>query len=204
MEPPIKPGETWRLVVKGHPTPQGDLTAMPLMRKGGGGPVIGKGGRPIVNLVHANAKVLKPWRQDIAQLAVASGWPALGLAAIDEAVFLRVTFYFERPATHTGTGRNAGVLKDSAPLYPETTGADLDKLTRAVMDALTGIVWRDDKRVVTLAPRRRFGTPERVEIAVRRPRLRTVGELRALRDSGLEGSLVDDLSEQLRLETSAA
>lgn len=170
------------MTVIGHPVAQGDLTAMPLMKRGTRAPVIGKGGRPIINMVHSNAETLKPWRNEIAQMAVANGWKAMGLDALDEAVILRLTFYFSRPAAHFGTGRNAGVLKDSAPLYPEASGSDIDKLSRAVMDGLTGIVWKDDRRVVTLAPRRRYGTPERVEIAVTRPRIRTVGELRRLRD----------------------
>lgn len=186
MEAPIKPGETWRMTVKGHPVAQGDLSAMPLMRgkKGEGRtPVLGKGGVPVVNLTHQNADRLKPWRNEVASMACAHGWKALGLNALDEALIVRMTFYFKRPADHFGTGRNAGVLKDSAPLYPEKTGSDIDKLARAIMDSLTGIVWTDDRRVVTLAPRRRYGTPERVEIAVRRPALRTVGELRRLRDT---------------------
>lgn len=190
------------MTVLGHPVPQGDLTAMPLMKRGGGGPVVGKGGRPIVNQVHANAKALKPWRQEVAMTAVANGWPSMGAGELDEALIVRLTFYFARPLSHFGTGRNAGVLKDSAPLYPETTGADGDKLARGVLDALTGFVWKDDKRIVTLPVRKRFGTPERLELAVRRPRARTVGDLRALRD--LNPLEADALADALQLDLFAA
>lgn len=204
MNAPIEPGETWRMTVVGHPSPQGDLTARPLMRKSEKGlvPVIGKGGRPIVKQVHSNKDVLHPWRGDIAQTAVAMGWPGLGVAALDEALLVRITFYFTRPDGHFGTGRNAGVLKDSAPLYPEKTGADLDKLARAALDALTGLVWKDDKRIVTLPLRRRYALQERMEIAVRRPRAQTIGDLRRLRD--MNPLLADAMADELQLDLFAA
>lgn len=189
------------MTVKGRPVPQGDLTAFALTRADGS-PVRGKGGRQIVNQTHSNAKSLKPWRNEIAGMAIDAGWPALGLGALDEALIVRLTFVFHRPNDHYGTGRNAGVLKDGAPLYPEKTGGDLDKLTRGVLDALTGIVWKDDKRIVTLAPARRFGPVEQVEIAVRRPRVRTVGELRQLRD--MNPLLADALADELQLDLFAS
>lgn len=202
MGAPIEPGETWRMTVLGHPVPQGDLTGRPLMKKGGGGPVVGQGGRPIVVQAHTNAKALKPWRQDVAMTAVASGWPGMGVGELDEALFVRLTFYVSRPDSHFGTGRNAGVLKDSAPLYPERSGADSDKLARSVLDSLTGIIWKDDKRIVTLPVRKRYGTPERLELAVRRPRARTVGDLRRLRD--MNPLLADELADELQLDLFAA
>lgn len=200
MAAPIGPGETWKLVVKGTPVAQGRMSAIPVTRREGDRrvPVLGKGGLPIVNQTYTNESKLKPWRNEVAQMAVYGGWRALGMDALDEACELRCTFVFKRPDSHFGTGRNAGVLKDSAPLYPELTGADLDKLERAIMDALTGIVWKDDRRVVTGHHRRRYGDVEQVEIEVRRPRVRTVGELRELRGSAPD--LADDLADQLRIE----
>lgn len=195
MDAPIAPGESQKLIVYGRAVPQGDLTAMPLMKRGTKEPVRGKGGRVIVNQVHSNASSLKPWRQEIAGVAIEAGWPALGLAALDEAMQLQVTFFVKRPEAHFGTGRNAGILKDSAPLDPETSGGDVDKLARAVLDALTGIVFKDDKRVTVLRVKRRYGTPERAEITIRRPRVRTVGDLRAYRAQDPEWAeyLADDL-----------
>ena len=78
---------------------------------------------------------------------------------------LELHFYRARPRGHYGTGRNEGVLKPSAPAFP-TTKPDVTKLTRAVEDALTGIVWRDDAQVVELTARKFYGTPERVEVMV--------------------------------------
>lgn len=60
---------------------------------------------------------------------------------------LTIEFRLLRPKGHYGTGRNSGVLKKSAPGHVMVK-PDLTKLTRAVEDALTGIIWRDDSRVV--------------------------------------------------------
>ena len=40
-----------------------------------------------------------------------------------------------------------------------TTKPDTDKLVRLVLDALTGVVWRDDSQVVELAARKEYGEP---------------------------------------------
>ena len=56
-------------------------------------------------------------------------------------------FRFLRPQSHYGTGRNAGHVKDSAPLYP-TVRPDRTKVMRSTEDALTGILWKDDSQIV--------------------------------------------------------
>ena len=57
-------------------------------------------------------------------------------------------FYYTRPASHYGTGKNALTLKASAPTY-KPSAPDLDKLQRALGDALTqaGVI-RDDALIV--------------------------------------------------------
>lgn len=62
---------------------------------------------------------------------------------IDGPVRVSVGFHFRRPKLHYGTGRNAAQLKASAPRYHAQT-PDVDKLIRCLLDALTGIVFRDD------------------------------------------------------------
>ena len=42
----------------------------------------------------------------------------------------------------------------------------MTKLVRAVEDALTGLVWRDDAQVVVQTVRKRYGHPERAEVLV--------------------------------------
>ena len=59
---------------------------------------------------------------------------------------VEMTFYFPRPKSHYGTGKNVNVLKENAPTH-HTKKPDAMKLARAVEDALTGIVWKDDSQV---------------------------------------------------------
>lgn len=95
---------------------------------------------------------LAGWRYLLA-LRARQGWgksPWAGPVAAD------LRFYLPRPASHYGTGRNAGIVKASAPAVPGVK-PDLDKLVRAVFDSLTVAgVWADDSRVVDLAARKRY------------------------------------------------
>ena len=84
---------------------------------------------------------------------------------LDGPLRLRAVFVFPRPATHFGTGRNAGRLKPSAPVYCRTR-PDVDKLLRAIGDAITGVVFRDDARVVDVAAEKHYGAPPCAHIEV--------------------------------------
>ena len=75
---------------------------------------------------------------------------------MDGPLRLTLTFFRTRPLGHYGTGRNAAQLKDRAPDKP-TVRPDTVKLTRAVEDALTGVVWRDDSQVTTHLLKKRYG-----------------------------------------------
>lgn len=76
---------------------------------------------------------------------------------LDEAVRLEIEFVYDRPKNHFGTGRNAGCIKSSAPrFYEKTTMPDLTKIVRAVEDALTSVVWKDDSIVVQQATLKRY------------------------------------------------
>jgi Holliday junction resolvase RusA-like endonuclease len=72
-----------------------------------------------------------------------------------EAISCSLTFQFHRPLIHYGTGRNAETVKASAPVHP-TKPPDLDKLTRAIWDSLTSVVWVDDGQVVAATIRKQF------------------------------------------------
>lgn len=62
-------------------------------------------------------------------------------------------FYMKRPKSHF---RANGLLRDTAPAFP-LLYPDVDKLARAVMDALTaGSAWDDDARVVDLTALKRY------------------------------------------------
>ena len=73
-------------------------------------------------------------------------------------VHLKARFYFPRPKSHY---RKNGELRPNAIHYCPTK-PDLDKLLRAVGDALSGIVWRDDSQVVSVSASKLYteGPPE--------------------------------------------
>lgn len=66
-------------------------------------------------------------------------------------VALQMAFWFRRPKSHYGSGKNAAVLRFDAPKY-QVTKPDADNLAKAVMDALTtmGGLWNDDTQVAQL------------------------------------------------------
>lgn len=116
-------------------------------------------------MVESSAKV-KPWRQDVKYAALedlpAAGYPIIG------PVRVQVTFYLPRPKGHYRTGRNAGLLRDSAPLFPHTK-PDVDKLLRSTLDGMGEAgVWRDDSQVVGVGMWKRYAdaVPPGAEITV--------------------------------------
>ena len=119
-------------VVRGIPVPQGSL-------------------KPIRSASTGRAIVLPPaklaeWRQ---RIALAAGDAMGERPPFAGAISLSLRLAMPGPRGDYGTGRNAERLKPSAPPH-HVKRPDLDKLTRAVKDALTGTVYGDDSQVVRL------------------------------------------------------
>lgn len=127
------------IVVPGTPITQGSKTVVPAR------------GKRRATLRDQNGKTLKPWREKVtrhARDAARYHDPFTG------PVRVTIRFSFDRPASHYRTGRNAHLIKDSAPLYP-THKNDVDKLQRACFDALTDAeVWADDGQIVDVRARK--------------------------------------------------
>jgi len=125
-----------RILVLGIPQPQGNKTAF-----------VVKGRAVLVEGRRKESRAsFQSWRQAVAHEAAA--WAKLsGLPApIDGPVRMDVTFSLPRPK--------------SAPkrvLHPAAR-PDVDKLLRAVLDSLTGIVFTDDARVVKCNVEKKFAT----------------------------------------------
>lgn len=96
-----------------------------------------------------------PWRADVKLRAEQA---MRGLPPLTGPVEILADFALKRPKHHYGTGRNASTLKPSAPFWCETA-PDADKLARAIGDALTGVVFRDDAQVSRWTIWKRYGTP---------------------------------------------
>ena len=74
---------------------------------------------------------------------------------IDTPLSLTMVFTFERPKGHMGTGRNEGLVKDSAP-NRHAIKPDLDNLVKFAMDCMTGTVYEDDKQVDWVCARKLY------------------------------------------------
>lgn len=124
-----RPSSEVTLTVYGLPAPQGSK------RHVGNGVMI------------ESSKKVKPWRQDVKQAALdaIAGHP--DWTPLDGPLVASMTFTFARPKSHYRTGRNAHLLRDTAPARPAVT-PDLSKILRSTEDALTGVIWADDARVV--------------------------------------------------------
>lgn len=68
---------------------------------------------------------------------------------------LKVSFLFARPQSHY---RANGQLKPSAPRYCTTRIGDLDKLVRALCDALQGLCYLDDSQIIEINATRRYAS----------------------------------------------
>lgn len=96
---------------------------------------------------------LTMWRAAVA----AAGGEAYGRGElIEDAIVMTTQFTFPRPKSHFGTGKNARKLKASSPSLP-IGKPDITKLVRAVEDALTGVVYKDDSQIVSSMPSKMYG-----------------------------------------------
>jgi len=112
--------------------------------------------------VYESSKAVGPWRE-----AIRAETQRAAEAPITGPVEVRIGFRLTRPASHYGTGRNAGQLRAAAPAYPCGQRDDIDKLTRAVLDGLkAGGAYTDDGHVVTLAAAKGYADQPGADIEV--------------------------------------
>ena len=117
----------------------------------------------------SNAPEVRTWQGSIAQVAERAGVTPKG-----GPVELVCWFVFPRPKSHYRTGKHAGELRNDAPTLMDVR-PDKDKLERAVLDALTGVAYRDDAQVALGSSGKRYthveevsGVHIRVRLAVTR------------------------------------
>jgi len=80
-------------------------------------------------------------------------------------VVVSYRFFYARPKSHYGTGRNADVLKDPGRIQ-HMQRPDLINLIKCLEDALTGIVWKDDSQVAEMDAVKFWGEKDSTEIEV--------------------------------------
>lgn len=130
--------------VRGLPVSQGSARAF-----------VVKGKAVIATDANRQSSPLGAWRTAIAQEARdAMG----GIALLEGPVLVDVCFVLPRPRSHylpATKSRPVPELRLDAPAWVSRT-PDLDKATRALFDALTLVVWRDDAQVAVLMARKRY------------------------------------------------
>lgn len=113
------------------------------------GQPVPQGSMKVINghVIHTRGSALASWRSSIALAARKAGaFPSR------EPITITMTFIFSRPRT----------VKRLEPTVPP----DLDKLVRAVLDALTAIAYVDDSQVVELYAKKMYGLTPGVKIQV--------------------------------------
>lgn len=114
-------------------------------------------------LTDDNASKLKPFREAVAVEAAA----AMACAAIGPIMGgpLRVDATFEFPFLRSHFKSDGVTLRNDRPTYKESR-PDLDKLQRAIGDAMTGVCYRDDAQIAEWRVRRIYSSSPGVTITV--------------------------------------
>lgn len=139
-----------RITVYGHAQPAGSKRGFPRKRSNGS---------TFVSIVDANPNA-KDWKNAVASAAreAYSGDLLNGPLAVS------MVFYRPRPKGHfTSSG---GLSKSGRTTPYPTPKPDVLKLARAVEDALTGVVYRDDAQIVDEHIAKSWGEPARCEIEI--------------------------------------
>lgn len=141
--------------VYGRPAPKGSKRAIPL-----------RNGRTFLK---EQSPRYQEWIEAVkAATRDAMGNNAWGSPDREAPVSVTVTFLFQRPKSHFGTGRNAGMVKASAPAFMTQT-PDVDKLLRSTLDGLVvaGAVV-DDRQFVRVETTKMWAgdTPSQAVITV--------------------------------------
>lgn len=129
----------WKFRVEGEAVPQGSMVAF----------ISKTTGRAMMK--PGNEKALKAWRRHVAQTASASRPPWLREPA-DGPVYAAFVFVRERGDDYLADGHT---LKKGARRFPDTS-PDIDKQVRSCLDALTGVAFTNDARVVTCLATKRY------------------------------------------------
>jgi Holliday junction resolvase RusA-like endonuclease len=128
----------------GIPQTKGSARAFAFRRKKG--PRAGKLGVSVQNDNPAEGE----WRAVVA-LAGAGAMPP-GFSYNAAPLSVQLLFKLPRPKSHYG----ARGLKERFRSAVPSTKPDVDKLIRSVLDALTGIIWRDDSQVIEIRARKEY------------------------------------------------
>jgi crossover junction endodeoxyribonuclease RusA len=132
--------------VRGTPAPKGSSRAM--LTKSGHAVNVPGGSKQ-------NAAKMKAWDVNVRDVAADTIGPRASPPFVDVPLSVVLVFRLRRPASHWS---KKGGLLPSAPRYPRTK-PDFDKLTRATVDSLTGLIFDDDSRIVKASIEKLYASP---------------------------------------------
>jgi len=121
--------------------------------------VVRKGGRMHAAVTEDNPNT-RPWAALVRDGAIQAraawihhnglGMAAALMAAYPRPAAVRIELEFVLPRVTALPKRR---------IVPHTRKPDLDKLTRAIKDALTGVIWEDDAQVCAIVATKRYALP---------------------------------------------
>jgi len=135
-----KPEPVFTMHVYGTPQQRGSKS--PFALKNPDGSPKRRANGSIVIVVPDDNKKSGDWMTEVRMTAGAI-WRGELLA---EPLVLEATFWFARPKSHYGSGKNADKLKPSAPMWHDQV-PDLSKLVRCLEDGLSKVVYVDDRMI---------------------------------------------------------
>ena len=138
-----------RFFVPGDPVSQGSKTMMPRGGEVGAELILVESGNKRTKTLPGNR--LRNWRMTIEQCARAEMFKRR-LKPLNGILVVGFCFVLARPKTHVTEGtrhlpKDEQRLKKSAPAFPAVK-PDLSKVIRAAEDAMEGVVFKNDSRIV--------------------------------------------------------
>ena len=91
--------------------------------------------------------------------SIAEAAKQAGSVVTDSVYAVTIVATFARKPSHM----NKSGLKKTAPALPR---ADVDNIAKAVLDALHGVAWHDDKQVESLAVKKTYGAEGKTEVLI--------------------------------------
>lgn len=92
---------------------------------------------------------------------------ACSLPPLAGPVSVHIDCWFSRPQSHYRTGKRAGELKEGMPLC-HTAKPDAENVAKAILDALSGLAYKDDKQVAYLNVSKCYGERPCTHISIRK------------------------------------
>lgn len=134
--------------VLGTPAPKGSVRAFY------------KAGMKRAVVVKDNSERQRSWDASVRDQALLVVGDRAEPVFVNTPLSIEIEFRLARPSGHWST-KPGGGLKPSAPRFPAVSRFDWDKLSRSTCDALKGVLYDDDGRIVDAIVRKRYAQPGR-------------------------------------------